>query len=373
MTAQFVWPLIFLITPLPLLIYWLLPRAEGSTPQAIRMPLYAKLQTQLGSNKNNTTTVRWRIWLAIIIWLLLVAAAARPQTIGKPVALPVQGRNLMLAVDISGSMQEQDMKLGNQLVSRLTAVKAVAGNFIERRVGDRIGLILFGQQAYLQAPLSFDRDTVRTLLDEAAIGLAGNETAIGDAIAVAIKRLRQQAEGNRVLILLTDGTNTAGHISPLKAAELAKEEGIRIYTIGVGADRQVSGFFGRSVNLGSSIDEDTLQQVAKITGGDYYRARDLRALQAIYKKLDQLEPKAKDTVFYRDVHEWYAWPLGLALLLSMLSGIFITGLFRQPATSKAKVKAAKNSSGFNSKFAVNAATASAAGIISAHKESYHAN
>jgi len=371
MTVQFVWPLIFLITPLPLLFYGFLPRAKGSTPQTIRMPLYVNLQTQLSGSNNNTATPRWRIWLAIIIWLLLVTAAARPQTIGKQVALPVQGRNLMLAVDISGSMQEQDMRLGDRLVSRLTAVKAVAGNFIERRVGDRLGLILFGQQAYLQAPLSFDRDTVRTLLDEAAIGLAGNETAIGDAIAVAIKRLRKQAEGNRVLILLTDGTNTAGHISPLKAAELAKDEGIRIYTIGVGADRQASGFFGRSVNLGSSIDESTLQQVAKITGGDYYRARDLRALQAIYKKLDQLEPKAKDTTFYRDVHEWYAWPLGLALLLSMLSGIFITGLFRQSAATQAEVKGAKTSVGSNSKFATNAAAASAADIISAHKESYH--
>ena len=366
MTAQFLWPLIFLITPLPLLVYWLLPRAEGNTPQAIRMPLYTKLQTQLDDNKNKNTTSHWRVWLAIIIWLLLVAAAARPQTIGEPVALPVQGRNLMLAVDISGSMQEQDMQLGSQLVSRLTAVKAVAGNFIERRAGDRLGLILFGQQAYLQAPLSFDRDTVRTLLDESVIGLAGNETAIGDAIAIAVKRLRQQPEGNRVLILLTDGANTAGYISPLKAAELAKEEGIRIYTIGVGADRQISRFFGQSINLGSSLDEGTLQQVAKITGGDYYRARDLRALQSIYKKLDQLEPQAKDTVFYRDIHEWYAWPLGLALLLSMLSGIFISGLFRQSA-SRPEIKETKSRSAFNAEFAP------AAGMNSAQKESYHVN
>ena len=332
MTAHFVWPLVFIITPLPLLIYWLMPRAESSTPQAIRMPMYVNLKTQLGGNNNQTSRSRWRIWIAIIIWLLLVIAAARPQTMGNPVPLPVQGRNLMVAVDLSGSMQEQDMQIGNQLVSRLTAVKAVAGNFIEQRAGDRMGLILFGQQAYLQAPLSFDRDTINILLSEAVIGLAGNETAIGDAIALAVKRLRLQPEGNRVLILLTDGANTAGHIQPLKAAEIAKKEGIRIYTIGVGADQQVSSLFGQVINMGSSLDEDTLQQVARITGGDYYRARDLPALQAIYEKLDQLEPKAKDSVFYRELYEWYTWPLALAFLLSILSGLFISGLFRQAIT-----------------------------------------
>ncbi len=333
MSAQFLWPMVFIVTPLPLIIYWLLPRAKDTTPQAIRMPMYARLQGQLGGNQKTASSTRWRVWMAILIWLLMVLAAARPQTIGEPVALPMHGRNLMLAVDISGSMQTQDMQLGDQLVSRLTAVKAVAGNFISRRAGDRLGLILFGEQAYLQAPLSFDRKTVKTLLDEAVIGLAGNKTAIGDAIALSVKRLRKQPEGNRVLILLTDGANTAGYISPLKAAELAQKEGIRIYTIGVGADQYAGGFFGQTINLGSDLDEATLKQVAAITGGEYYRARDLNALQAIYKKLDQLEPKAKDTVYFQDVHEWYAWPLGLALLLSMLSGLFISGSLTMPQTA----------------------------------------
>ncbi len=326
MTVQFLWPLVFIVTPLPLIIYWLLPRAEDNTPQAIRMPVYAHVRSQLGGRQKGSATSRWQVWLLIVIWLLMVIAAARPQAIGDAVALPVHGRNLMLAVDISGSMQAQDMQIGNQLVSRLTAVKAVAGNFIERRVGDRLGLILFGEQAYLQAPLSFDRKTVKTLLDEAVIGLAGNKTAVGDAIALAVKRLRTQVEGNRVLILLTDGANTAGHIAPLKAAELAHKEGIRIYTIGVGADQFASGFFGQNINLGSDLDEATLQKVAAVTGGEYYRARDLRALQSIYKKLDQLEPKAKDTVFYQDVQEWYVWPLALALLLSIGGALFISRL-----------------------------------------------
>lgn len=336
MNIHFLWPLVFIALPLPLLIYWLMPRAKGSTPQAIRMPMYVHLRTQLGSQAQANVKSRWRIWVAILIWLLLVIAAARPQTIGAPVALPMHGRNLMLAVDISGSMQTQDMQIGNQLVSRLTAVKAVAGNFIERRAGDRLGLILFGEQAYLQAPLSFDRKTVKTLLNEAVIGLAGNKTAIGDAIALAVKRLRKQPEGNRVLILLTDGANTAGNIAPLKAAELAQKEGIRIYTIGVGADQYASSFFGQSINLGSDLDEATLKQVARITGGEYYRARDLTALQAIYKKLDKLEPRAKDTVYFQDVHEWYAWPLGMALILSMLSGLFISGALNSSRTVSAQ-------------------------------------
>jgi Mg-chelatase subunit ChlD len=155
---------------------------------------------------------------------------------GRAGAAAAAGRDLMLAVDISGSMREEDMLIGNQVVDRLTAVKAVAGDFIERREGDRIGLILFGQQAYLQTPLTFDRATARTLLFESAVGLAGRETAIGDAIGLAVKRLRDAPAAERVLVLLTDGANTAGSIAPLKAAELANEAGMRIHTIGVGGD-----------------------------------------------------------------------------------------------------------------------------------------
>ncbi len=327
MNFQFEWLWLFAFLPLPLLIYWFVPPAKKAIPQSIKMPLYASLHNRMATSSASIKRQPWRFWLAVLVWLLLVTAAARPQLIGEPVALPMQGRNLMLAVDISGSMEQPDMQIGNQLVSRLTAVKAVAGDFINRRVGDRLGLILFGQQAYLQAPLSFDRKTVQTLLNEAVIGLAGQETAIGDAIALGIKRLRKQPEGNRVLILLTDGANTAGHIAPIKAAELAKLEGIRIYTIGVGADKQMRDLFGRRVNLGSDLDEGTLRKIAKMTGGEYFRARDLQGLQAIYQQLDKLEPLAKDTVYYRDVEEWYSLPLGIALLLVLLSGWMLTDSF----------------------------------------------
>jgi len=199
MNIEFAWPWLLAALPLPLLAL-LLPRAASATPAALRFPFYAALQTSLQSHTGQRS--RLRLALATLAWLLLVLAAARPQLIGETVHLPISGRSLMLAVDISGSMQTEDMQINGRQLSRLTAVKLVAGEFIEQRKGDRIGLILFGDQAYLQAPLTFDRSTVRTLLDEAQIGLAGKRTAIGDAIGLAIKRLRKEPASNRVLILL---------------------------------------------------------------------------------------------------------------------------------------------------------------------------
>ncbi len=200
--------------------------------------------------------------------------------------------------------------------SPATALTAVAGDFIERRVGDRLGLILFGRNAYVQTPLTHDRSTVKTLLYEAAIGLAGKETAIGDAIGLAIKRLREREAGNRVLILLTDGANTAGAVAPLKAAALAAREGVRIHTIGIGAD-PARGLFGRSLR-GSELDESTLKAIAAETGGRYFRARDIRDLQQVYALLDELEPVQGDAEYFRPVDELYEWPLAAALGLSAL-------------------------------------------------------
>jgi len=222
------------------------------------------------------------------------------------------------------------MQLGQQVTDRLTAVKAVAGNFIEHRKGDRLGLILFGDQAYLQTPLTFDRETVRTLLNEAAIGLAGKSTAIGDAIGLAVKRLRERPAENRVLILLTDGANTSGSVDPLKAADLAAREGVRIYTIGVGADEMlVRGFFGTQRVPSNELDEATLTAIAQKTGGQYFRARDIESLQKIYALLDKLEPVSQDEETFRPIHELYAWPLSGALLLTALLALGMTGVFRR--------------------------------------------
>ncbi|MBT8100778.1 MAG: VWA domain-containing protein, partial [Gammaproteobacteria bacterium] len=240
------WPWALLALPLPFLMRRLLPAADRLQEAGLRVPGLQRYE-MLSGRTSTEQLLNWRFWLASIAWILLVLAAARPEHIGDELEVPVSGRNLMLAVDLSGSMDQKDFELGNSRVDRLTATKAVASDFISRREGDRIGLILFGERAYLQVPLTLDRETVKVLLIEAFIGLAGEKTAIGDAITLAVKRIHdQEVDGNdQVLILLTDGANTAGEIEPLKAAELARQIGMRIYTIGIGAEQlEVASIIG---------------------------------------------------------------------------------------------------------------------------------
>ena len=258
--------------------------------------------------------------LAALGWLALLTAVARPEWLGEPVDLPASARDLMLAVDLSRSMQERDFDLSGQRVDRLTATKAVASEFIARRKGDRLGLVLFGEQAYLQTPLTFDHETLGQLLDEAAIGLAGQATAIGDAIGLAVKRLREQPADSRVLVLMTDGANTAGEVDPRQAAELAAREGLTIYTIGIGADSVlVRDIFGtRRVNPSRDLDEAMLESIAATTGGRYFRARDTRELRQIYALLDELEPLERDGQRFRPRRDIFEWPLALGLLCGSL-------------------------------------------------------
>lgn len=313
---NFEWPWVLLVLPLPILFRYLLAPVTTVENAALRVPFLEDF-TRLGYLEHRATLKRWPLWVAVVAWSLLVIAAARPQWWGEPIELPVSGRDLMMAVDLSGSMAEKDFRIEGKTVDRLMATKWVAGDFIERRVGDRLGLILFGEQAYLQTPLTFDRKTVQTLLYEAVIGLAGRSTAIGDAIGLAVKRLRRQEADSRVLILLTDGANTAGEIEPLKAADLAAEENLKIYTIGIGADEMiVQSFFGnRRVNPSADLDEKTLTAIAEKTGGRYFRARDTSELEKIYNLLDELEPVEQDKLFFRPTKALYPWPLGFALLL----------------------------------------------------------
>ncbi len=311
---EFLWIWVFLLLPLPLLV-WLLPAVKQASITAVKVPFFNHFWQSLSSL--NQQTKWWLKLLAIITWLLLLVAAAKPVWVGDAIALPVEGRDLMMAVDVSGSMQEKDMKINGREVDRLTMIKYVAGDFIERRKGDRIGLILFGQQAYLQTPLSFDRKTVKTLLDESIIGIAGKATAIGDAIGLAVKRVRKTTDNNRILILLTDGQNTAGEIQPLKAAELAQKEGLKIYTIGIGADEvyRRTIFGNRRVNPSLDLDEATLRKIAQMTGGQYFRARNTKDLNKIYAMLDELEPLAKEDQFYRPTEDLFYYPLALSMLL----------------------------------------------------------
>ena len=313
----FEWPWVLLMLPLPLLIRRKMQSAPETREAALRTPFLEDFARETDTPRK-TIRVRYALWLATFAWLLMVVAGMRPQWLGELVEIPVSGRDLMLAVDLSGSMEEKDFVLKGQRVDRLTATKWVAGDFINRRVGDRIGLVLFGEQAYLQTPLTFDRKTVQTLLYESVIGLAGKSTAIGDAIGIAVKRLREQGENSHVLILLTDGANTAGAVDPVEAAGLAAKEGLKIYTIGIGADEMiVRDFFGsRRVNPSADLDEDALRTIAEKTGGRYFRARDTEELEKIYQLLDELEPVEKDTQRFRPRMALYYWPLSAAVLIA---------------------------------------------------------
>lgn len=316
---HFAWPWLLILFPLPYIVRYFMQPVSTANEAALRTPFLEEFLPIAGTRPVYTGR-HMSLWLAVLAWILLIVAAMRPQWLGELVEIPVTGRDLMLAVDLSGSMQEKDFILDGQRVNRLTAIKHVAGDFIDRRVGDRIGLILFGEQAYLQTPLTFDRKTVHTLLNESAIGLAGKATAIGDAIGLAVKRLRNRNEKSRVLVLLTDGANTAGVVGPLAAARLAAKEHLKIYTIGIGADEMIiRDFFGsHRVNPSSDLDEKTLKKIADITGGRYFRARDTDHLDEIYRILDKLEPVAKDTRAYRPRSELFFWPLSIALLIAAM-------------------------------------------------------
>jgi Ca-activated chloride channel homolog len=313
---HFEWPWLLAALPFPLIIRWLMPTTTPMENAALKVPFLDDFS--LDDTKAIVPGKKWPLLVMMVAWCLLVLACTRPQWLGEPVEQAMSGRDLMLAVDLSPSMEMEDFMLNKKFVDRLTAIKAVAGEFINRRVGDRLGLILFGSQPYLQTPLTFDRKTVNTLLNESALGLAGDKTAIGDAIGLAVKRLKNQPANSRVLLLLTDGANTAGEVSPLKAAELAAQNHLKIYTIGVGADEViVRSFFGsRKINPSVDLDETTLVKIAESTGGRYFRARNTDELNNIYMLLDKLEPVEKDIQYFRPRSELYFWPLALALALA---------------------------------------------------------
>ncbi|MDG2277430.1 MAG: VWA domain-containing protein [Pseudomonadales bacterium] len=315
---EWIWIWCFVLLPLPIVIRWLFSprRREQAALTVPSINTFSSVQAGPGAEESGR---RWRLILLVLAWLFLVIAAARPQWTGEPISLPQSGRDLMLAVDISGSMATEDMAVNGRFIDRLTVVKAVVGDFIEARQGDRVGLVLFGTNAYLQAPLTFDLTSVNRLLVEAPVGIAGGKTAIGDAIGLAVKRLRLRPQEDKVIILLTDGANNVGEVAPQKAAELAAFDKIKIYTVGVGADEMrmpsLFGSLGRMTNPSADLDEDTLKEVASVTNGEYYRAKDTAKLQEIYALIDELEPIDQDPETYRPIQALYYWPLSAALVI----------------------------------------------------------
>jgi Ca-activated chloride channel family protein len=317
------WPQLLWLLPLPLLVYFVLPPA-AQNEAALRLPTYAVLA---GIAQDHRHFPAWsRLLLLCLIWLLTVMAAARPQWIGEAVQLPATGRDLLLAVDISGSMNTPDMVMNGEQIPRIVAVKNVVSEFVKRRTGDRLGLILFGTQAYLHVPLTFDRQVVEQQLKEAQIGFAGENTAIGDGIAIAVKKLRERPAQGRVLILLTDGANNSGEIDPRQAADLARLAGVKIHTIGIGADSMVvrNFFFSQKINPSADLDEKALTYIAESTGGKYFRARDPKQLEAIYQEIDQLDPVEQEKETFRPVRELFFYPLAVAAILSfVLALVFV--------------------------------------------------
>ncbi len=318
---EFVWWPLLLLAPLPFILRIVMPSKNKEAQAALYFP-HIKRVSQNVKTKNKGSV--FKLFIATLAWLALLIASARPIWFGEPISIPSEGRDLMLAVDLSRSMEQQDMVVNGAQVDRLRMVKSVMDDFIDRRVGDRLGLILFADTAYLQAPLTFDREIIRQFLSESVIGLVGDSTAIGDAIGLAVKRFTEREESNRVLVLLTDGRNTAGNISVDQALELAKSNEVTIYAIGVGSDEQIqNSFFGpRRFNPSRDLDETSLIKLAEQTGGEYFRARNAQELSQIYTLLDILEPIKGSEKTLRPRQELFYYPLTAALCLAAALCIF---------------------------------------------------
>lgn len=310
---------------LPLVVYFMFPAIKKTYGDALKVPFLAdikQIQSVSGKGISFKPAVfsAIKIFLLALVWVLMVLALCRPQWVGKPIPVKNEGREILLVVDISNSMSEEDFQYKNKMYSRLTAVKNVIDNFIDKRTSDRIGLVLFGTQAYLQAPLTYDKQSVKEILWNADAGMAGNSTSIGDAVGVALKNLAE-SEGkpeNKVIILLTDGENNDGSLSLPQAIALAKEEGVKIYTIGAGSDSE--NFFGGlfSIPVNTGLDEESLQALAEETKGNYFRAKDVNSLFQIYNEIDKLEPMTSEGRYVQEVKELYPYAVTMALILFMI-------------------------------------------------------
>ena len=309
------WGLIFI--PLPLLLWYVFPPAKIKFIAALEVPFFEAMR-HIIQKEQKFAAPRSSLILPGLLWMLMIFALTGPRWVGDPLPIQREGYNLMLALDLSGSMELTDMMLHGRPVSRLMVVKEAAKQFVEDRKGDHIGLILFGTQAYLQTPLTYDRHSVLARIEDASVGLAGKTTSIGDAVGLAVKRLESVPKQGRVIILLTDGANNSGILTPLKAAEIAKDEGIKIYTIGLGAESDPNAITPDNfltMNSSADLDEDTLKEMAKMTDGQYFRATDPDSLKAIYKKINELERTKQEQASVRPQKEYYPWLLALVLLL----------------------------------------------------------
>ena len=311
-------PWLFLLLPLAWLIRRLLP-AHHERKAAVRVPFMQRLSRLAGLQPGSGVAVASRPlsqWLVLALtWLLIVTALTRPQWLGEPIIRDIPMRDLLVAVDLSGSMEAKDFtdNEGNS-VDRLTAVKQVLDEFFTRRDGDRVGLILFGSAAFVQVPFTDDIDVVRELLDEAQIRMLGPRTMLGDAMGLAINLFERSEVDERVLIVLTDGNDTGSLVPPERAAEIARDNDVVVHTVAIGDPAAVGE---------QALDEKTLENIATATGGGYFHANDRQELEAIYAHLDEINPRQVETQSYRPLTELYIWPLAAGMLLSLLYITFL--------------------------------------------------
>ncbi len=304
------YPYLALLLLLPLL-FKLLTTKSTEQGASIEHPLFDSLDKNkvLNNNKYSFSLIDFLLYLA---FLFLVLASIKPVWIDEGKKIPIKGRDIMLAIDLSGSMRERDFTVNNKRLDRLSVVKIAAKKFIQSRVQDRIGLIVFGSKAYLYAPLTFDKQLIIKYLEESHINMAGQQTAIGDAIVLAIKHFRDNKKNDneiRTLVLLTDGVSNAGAINPNRATQLAKEDNIKIHTIGLGTNKV--SFFG----ISSSVDENTLKKIASETGGIYFRAQNTQKLQSVYDEINKLERQKLESKLYHPKKDLFHYPLAIFLLL----------------------------------------------------------
>lgn len=321
---RFANPQMFWLLLVPLCVYHILPAVKQMYGDALKVPFVGELaeienQTKLKDKLRAQFKVPIvKILLLAIIWGVLSAALARPQWVGEPMRVKNEGRDILLVVDISNSMQERDFAYQGRYYDRLSAVKHVVSQFVDKRTEDKIGLVLFGTRAYLQVPLTYDKQSLKDVLAATDAGMAGNSTSIGDAVGVALKNMPTEDKSAKIIILLTDGENNDGSISMPQAVELAADENVKIYTIGVGSDEVsfLGGLF--SMPRDSSLDEAGLKKLAQTTAGTYFRAKDVDSLQKIYEQIDKSEPQTQEGRYVQETKDLFYIPASAALLLFML-------------------------------------------------------
>ena len=331
----FEYPYLAFLVFLPFLIRLLHIKGTSTFDRALRIPFLKdiksiqSIKSVLGSF-SGPSLFNLSFWVLFLAWCLVVLSLMRPVELGNPQRIENKGRDILLVTDISTSMLEEDFVYMHRRISRMEAVRAVVSDFVKNRLHDRLGLILFGTRAYLQAPLTFDRQAVLDVLDQMRAGMAGQSTSLGDAVGLALKTLKKSktTKDNQVIILLTDGESNDGYMSVAEAINLAYEEGVKIYTIGVGSPQKslVDAFFGIQHN--SALDEAFLKELAEKTKGRYFKVENLKDLINVYQKIDTLEEQDFEDHFIQNKTELYYIPFFAAFLWILVVLLYVV-LFRR--------------------------------------------